>query len=296
MVVRVEGWGQQGVASHDGEVLDAVQEHVHPGDGLGGQVALLTPDDHVAPLTATLTDMLDRLQQHAARPARRVVDALTGQRIEDVDHQLYHRTRGVELARRPVAAVGELLDQVFVGLPHYVAPDVAVAQPHTVELAEQPCDQGVGQAVLIGPLRVPEDAVQGVGVGPLDVPESAGERVADVLGAGEQVAPVAVLRDLEAVVLGEGGEGRVAVRLVQRGLILLVPDIADASWVKPVLKGRKHGPQSRAGKGEGGRHLWTLRLSCEFGWQRRWGSTARAAPEAVVILSSRWLKLHWCAC
>ena len=40
----------QGVAALDAEVLDAVQEAVHPGNGGGHEIALLTVQLHIAPL------------------------------------------------------------------------------------------------------------------------------------------------------------------------------------------------------------------------------------------------------
>ena len=63
-------------------------------------------------------------EQHAARPAGRVVDRLALLRVEDVHHQPHHAARGVELAGLVVGGVGELLDQVLVG----VADDVAGAR------------------------------------------------------------------------------------------------------------------------------------------------------------------------
>ena len=53
-------------------------------------------------------------------------------------------------------------------------------------------------------------------------------RRADVLGRLPHLAPVGVGRDLEAVVLRVGGERRVAAGFRQRGLRLLVEDIAQA--------------------------------------------------------------------
>lgn len=60
--------------------------------------------------------MLNGLQQHAARAASGIVDGLTFLGVENVHHQTNNRARGVKLAGLLVGEVGELLNQVFVGL------------------------------------------------------------------------------------------------------------------------------------------------------------------------------------
>ena len=96
------------------------------------------------------------------------------------------------------------------------------------EVLDQVAQHGVGQAVLVGPLGVAEDAVELVGVGGLDGPQGVLEGAADVLGDLPHLAPVGLRRDLEAVVLREGGELRVTAGLRQRRLGLLVEDVAQA--------------------------------------------------------------------
>ena len=51
---------------------------------------------------------------------------------------------------------------------------------------------------------------------------------ADVAAPSTDVAPVRAFRDLEAVILGEAGEVRVAAGVVERLLVLLVVHVADA--------------------------------------------------------------------
>ena len=73
----------QRVAAHDAEVLDVVEEQVHAGDGGGGEVDLLAVEAQRAGVAARLEHRVDRLDQHAARAAGRVVDGLAGLRVED---------------------------------------------------------------------------------------------------------------------------------------------------------------------------------------------------------------------
>ena len=70
------------------------------------------------------------------------------------DHQPHDAARGVELAGLLVGGVGELLDQVFVGL----AEDVRAAPPgcraaDAREVLDQVLEQRVGEPLLVGPLR-----------------------------------------------------------------------------------------------------------------------------------------------
>ena len=96
------------------------------------------------------------------------------------------------------------------------------------EVLDQVAQQRVGEPVLVGPLGVAEDAVERLRVGLLDAAHGRLQRLADVGRHRAHVAPVAVLRHLEAVVLRKAGVLLVAAGLGQRGLILLVVDIGDA--------------------------------------------------------------------
>ena len=129
----------QRVAAHDLEVRDAVQEQVHAGDGRGGEVLLLA--EELAPeravVAVVLLDVVDGLQQHAAGAAGRVVDGLALLGVEDVDHQPHDGARGVELAGLLVGGVGELLDQVFVGLAEDVGLRGLVAEADAREVLDQ---------------------------------------------------------------------------------------------------------------------------------------------------------------
>jgi len=56
---------------------------------------------------------------------------------------------------------------------------------------------------------------------------SGAQRLADVLRAFPDVLPPVAFRQAEAVELGEQSVRAVAVRVIQRGLVLLVVDVAD---------------------------------------------------------------------
>jgi hypothetical protein len=96
-----------------------------------------------------LFDVLHGSQQHSAGAARRVVDGLGFLGIEHVDHQPHHAARGVELAGLLVGGVGELLDQVFVGVAKQIRVDVLVAERQPREVLDQVLQQRVGQALLV---------------------------------------------------------------------------------------------------------------------------------------------------
>ena len=205
VVAGEEGRLAQRVAADDLEIRRAVQKEVHPRDGGGGEVLLLA--EELAPKRAVVAvvfaDVVDGLQQHAAGAAGRVVDGLALLGIEDVDHQAHDGARRVELARLLVGEVGELLDQVFVGLAEDVRLRGLVAEADAGEVLDQVAEQGIGQPILVGPLGVAEDAVERFGVGLLDAAHGLLERLADVGRDRAHIAPVAALGNLEAVVLRE---------------------------------------------------------------------------------------------
>ena len=64
--------------------------------------------------------MMDGFHQHPASAASGIVDRLSFLWVEDVHHQLHNGTRCIELARFLIRNIGELLDEVFVGLTENV--------------------------------------------------------------------------------------------------------------------------------------------------------------------------------
>ena len=174
-----------------------------------------------------LLDVLHGGQQHAAGAAGRVVDGLGLLGIEHVDHQPHNAARGVELARLLVGGVGELLDQVFIGVTDQVGRDVVVAQRERGKMLDQVLEQRVRQPFLVRPLRVTEYTVECVRVGLFDSAQRMLQGGADVGRFGTDVDPVAVLRELKAVRFRKPRQLFVTC-FIDDLLVFLIPDIADA--------------------------------------------------------------------
>jgi hypothetical protein len=143
--------------------------------------------------------------------------------VEDVDHQPNHAARRIELTRLLVRGVGELLDEVLVGVAHHVAGDARVPDGERREVLDQVLEQLVGEALLVGPLAIAENAVEMLLVRGLDAAHGVLERRAHVGRRLANVAPVAALGDLKTVLVSE-----VFAVLGEHRLVLLVPDVADA--------------------------------------------------------------------
>ena len=206
-----------------------MKEEVHPGDGGRGDVLLLAvePAEEGPRVAASLTDVLDSGQEHAAGAAGGVVDGLAGLRVEDRRHEPDDCARGVELARLLVGGLGEPLDEHLVGVAENVARDGGVGERDRREVLEQVLEQRVGQLLLVGPLGVAEHAVEVFVVGLLDAAERGLQRGADVGRLAADIAPVAAVRHLEPMGLREILELAVAVELAGGGGFF-VPDVADA--------------------------------------------------------------------
>ena len=173
------------VLADDLEVLDAVEDEVHPGDRRGRQVLLLAVDlaEERSRVAARALHVLDRPEQHAAGAAGRVVDALALLRVEDVDHHPDDAARGVELScLLALRDVGEPADQVLVGVAEDVGARGRVAERHLGEPFDQVLQDLVGEDLPVAPVGGAEDAVEGVGVRPLDLTHGMGECGTDVGG------------------------------------------------------------------------------------------------------------------
>ena len=103
-----------------------------------------------------------------------------------------------------------------------------VAEADAGKVLDEVAEQRIGQAILVGPRRIAEDAVKGLRVGLLDPAHGLLQRLADVGRDHAHIAPVAILRNLEAVVLRELGIFLVTAGFRQRRRIFLVIHIRDA--------------------------------------------------------------------
>ena len=81
-------------------------------------------------------------------------------------------------------------------------------------MLDQVFEKRVGKAILVCPLRIAEDAVQGVRVGLLDATHGLLERVPDVFSLFANVFPVTALGNLKPMVLGEQSERPVTLGLL----------------------------------------------------------------------------------
>lgn len=206
-----------------------MEKEVHPGDGGCGQVLFLAVElaQHKVLVAAMLFDMAQRLQEHAAGPACRVIDGFPGLGRKDANHQRDHGARGIEFTGLLVGQVGKFLDQVFIGLAENVRLAVLITQVERREVFDQVLEQRVRKTVLIGPLSIAENAVQGIRVGPLNAAHGLLERMTNVGTLDPNIPPMTALWNLEAVVLRELGELNITVGLFQGNGILLVIDVGE---------------------------------------------------------------------
>ena len=154
-------------------ILHPVQQHVHPGEVVRGDVLLLSvnPADAAARLLHALSDV----QQQRARAAGEVhhageIFALAGLRFLAVEHDdlgedVRDPLRRVELAGLLARACGELADQIFIG----VAQGVAIGR----KLRQALGDPGDDRAELRVAVRVGLAELVGAEI---DLREQSGER------------------------------------------------------------------------------------------------------------------------
>ena len=147
--------------------------------------------------------MRDGGEQHATGAAGGVVDALAGLWLEHLGHQVDDRAIGVELGSGVTGVIGEFLDEILVALAQFVLRQVGDGQLQRAEMLDQVAQHGIGEAVLIGPLRIAEDAVQLARVGLLDLTHGFLDGKADVFHLVTHILPVRALWNLKAVVFCE---------------------------------------------------------------------------------------------
>ena len=104
-------------------------------DGQRAQVALLPVEHQVADVAALLPHVLGGVDQHPAGPGRGVADAHTLLRLQQLDDEPHDLAGSVELASFLAGVVGELVDQVLIGVAQHVARvHLAVAQVRVAEV------------------------------------------------------------------------------------------------------------------------------------------------------------------
>ena len=218
----------QGVAALNVEILDAVEEAVHPGDGTGHQVALLAVEPHIAPLFLQIAEVRDAGEQHSAGAAGGVVDALTRLHVEHLGHQVNDGAVRVKLGGGVAGVVGKLFDEEFVSLAKFVLGQVGDGELKLGEVLDQIAQHGVGEPVLVGPLSIAEDAVELVRVGRFDGTHGRLEGAAYVSVDLADFVPVSIGRHLEAVVFREQCKVLVPAGITQGSDRFLVEYVAEA--------------------------------------------------------------------
>ena len=172
--------------------------------------------DEESVVAAVLTNVVECFEKHAPSTACRVVDGLPSLRVEDVHHEANDGPRCVELTCFLVGEVGELFDEVFVGLAENIPRCRLIAKIDGGEMLNEVAKQRIRQPILVGPLRIAKDAIELVRVGLLNGPHSRLQRLADIVGGLPHLEPVRVLRNLEAVILRVRSESLIPAGLLQR--------------------------------------------------------------------------------
>ena len=156
-----------------------MEQQVQLADGQGSQVALLAVQRQVAGIAAPFPDILGGVNQHSGGTGGGVADAHTFlwfQQLHDESHDL---ARGVELAAFLAGVVGELVDEILVGVSQHVASaavvatQVGVPKVQVTEVVNQAANDAlpVGRAAqlcFVVPVGAHQHSVQPGRVGILD--------------------------------------------------------------------------------------------------------------------------------
>ena len=202
---------------------------------------------------------------------------IPSRRLQQLDDEAHDRAGRVELAALLAGVVGELTDEVLVGVAQDVdgallalLGEIGIAQVKGVEVAQQAADDAVAAAGgaelrLIVPVGVVQDAVEAGGVRLLDLGAGAVDHLAQVHRLAHDGAPAGLGRNEELVLVGvtigdpagnAGGDGvchllgeavgealqeehREDVVLVVAGVDLATEDVGRAPQLGPELAGRK---------------------------------------------------------
>ena len=119
---------------------DVVEDHVHDADRPDSAVGVLAVEGEVVSVLALLFHVLVCLNEEAAGADRRVVDGVARLRLSELDEQADDLAWSIELTALLAGAVGEELDEVFVGGAEQVGELEVVVdedEPGLAEVVEQ---------------------------------------------------------------------------------------------------------------------------------------------------------------
>ena len=169
-----------------------MQGEVHLGERDGALLLLHAVDGQLSGGgLAVALDELGALDEHAARPAGRVVDPAV-ERLDDLDDQPDDRVRREELAAEAALARGEVGEEVLVDQPERIAGQLARQR------REQP--EQLAEGGLLEPLVAARASTsRSSGLAALDRLHRIVDRLAEVLalGEGDQMRQPGFVRDEE---------------------------------------------------------------------------------------------------
>ena len=230
VVAREECRTSQSIAAHNLEIRRSVEVEVHAGNGGCGQVFLLTVKlaPERADIASGLLNVMDGLQQHAARPAGRVVNGLALTRIKNIHHEPDDRSRGVKFAGLLVGGIGEFFDQIFIRLTQHIGLCGGIRERESGEVLDQIAQQGVRKPIFVRPLGVAENAVKRVRIRLLNATHGGLERLADICRHTSHSPPMAILRNLEPIVFWKQSRFFITLEFLQSRCAFLIMHIGDA--------------------------------------------------------------------
>lgn len=145
---NVLGFGQ-GVLVLQVGGADAVQQHIHLGDGPDRAVEFLPEQVGLAAVFAVLVDKFLGCYQHAAGATAGVVNIMLELWLDEPHHHPHHRARPIELAAFLARRIGKFANQVFVGRTQQVGElEVFIAQAMQAEMGDELLQLDIGNLAL----------------------------------------------------------------------------------------------------------------------------------------------------
>jgi hypothetical protein len=142
-------WVAEGVTVLQVGVGDAVQNHVHLGDGPHTAVGLLAVQSKILGVSAVFAEVVGAHDEHAPRARAGVIHALPLLGVGDAHHHPHDSPRRIKLPAFLAGRVGKLADEVLVGRPQQVGKlEVFVEQSILIEVPDELSQPVIGQLRL----------------------------------------------------------------------------------------------------------------------------------------------------